>query len=74
MPFQTIIVKHREKMLQLSNLQVSQETPKILESYFIAFQYSDLCGSLNDHQRGQQFEEYLNLQALIKQLLENSTE
>lgn len=62
-------------MLPQSNLQVSQETPKILESLFIAFQYSDLCGSLSDHQRGQHFEEYLNLQALIKQLLqENFTE
>ncbi len=46
-------------------IEVSKETPQVLESFFIAFQYSDLCGSLDDRERGQHFEDYLTLQKLI---------
>ena len=57
-------------MLEQPTIEVSQETTQILERYFIAFQYSDLCSSLTDYQRGQHFEEYLMLQNLIKRQIE----
>ena len=57
-------------MQTLSNIEVSNETPKVLESLFIAFQYSDLCSSLSDRERGFYFEEYLSLQKLVKHEIE----
>lgn len=58
-------------MQTIQTIEVSNETPKVLESIFIAFQYSDLCSSLTDRERGFYFEEYLNLQKLIKHQIES---